>query len=190
MAGLLVLFVLIAWLLLCIWLTKGIVKNLRPGLVKVLVATVSLLGLLVAPIVDDILGSMQYSRYCAAADDVKILDTISLTVDGGLHSANGDWLLATLEPGQHAERDRLQRLAESLVHWDSGTSKPTTSLYPITERTTRIYDGNSERLLAEFKSYYYRGGFLRSGVFQSTSQCFPALFHSGIYPKIFAYRRS
>jgi hypothetical protein len=190
MAGLLLLFVLIAWLLLCIWLTKGIVKNLRSGLIKVLVAFVSLLGLLVAPIVDDILGSLQYSRYCAAADDVKILDTISLTADGGLHSANGDWLLATLEPSQHAERDRLQRLAESLVRWDSGTPKPTASLYPITERTTRIYDVSSQRLLAEFKSYYYRGGFLRSSVFESTSQCFPTLFHSGIYPKIFVFRRS
>ena len=130
MAGLLLLFVLIAWLLLCIWLTKGIVKYLRPGLVRVVVTIVSSLALLVAPIVDDILGSMQYSRYCAAADDVKILGTSRLTTDGSLHSATGDWLLATLEPGQHAERDRLQRRAESLVRWDSGTSEPTASWHP------------------------------------------------------------
>jgi hypothetical protein len=189
MAGLLLLFVASAWLLTCISLTKGAVKTLRPGLAKALLALGAFVGLLVAPVADDILGSMQFNRYCAAADKIRLLGTVSVASNVGLYSESGDWLLATLEPSQHAERIRLVQLADSLVFWDHGTSAPSASLFPIEERTTRIYDTSPLRLVAEWKSYYYRGGFLRSGLLDSANQCFPTLSGSGLYPKLFVLQR-
>jgi hypothetical protein len=190
MGGLLLLLVVIAWLLVCIWLARQIAGTLQSRLAKALVACGAFICLFVAPVADDILGARQYRHYCAAADEVRILGTIDVSASTGLHSASGDWLLATLEPSQHDERSRLRRLADSLVRWDLGTSTPTASLFAIDERTTRIYDAGSDRLLAEWKSYHYRGGFLRSNLLDSASQCFPSLYGSALYQKIFVLQRS
>lgn len=191
MGGLLLLFAVVVWLLVCVLLAKGASGMFNSMAAKMLVACGVFVGFFVAPAVDDILGTRQYKQYCAAADDeVKILGTMSVNASTGLHSATGEWLLSTLGPSQHGERDRLGRLANSLVRWDHGTSTPTTSLFPIDERTTKIYEAASGRLLAEWKSYYYKGGFLRSNLFDSTSQCFPRSSGGHLYQNLFVFQRS
>lgn len=190
MGGLLLLFAVVVWLLICVLLAKGASGMFSSTAAKTLVACAVFVGFFVAPAADDILGTRQYKQYCAATDEVKILGTMSVSASTGLHSATGEWLLSTLEPSQHGERVRLRRLADSLVRWDHGTSTPTASLFPISERTTRIYEAGSERLLAEWKSYHYKGGFLRSNLFDSASQCFPSSFGSALYQNLFVFQRS
>ena len=190
MGGLLLLFAVVVWLLVCVLLAKGASGVFKSTAAKTLVACGVFVGLLFAPAADDILGTRRYKQYCVEANEVKILGTVDVSASTGLHSATGEWLLSTLQPSQHSERDRLRRLADSLVRWDHGISTPTSSLFPINERTTKIYEVGSERLLAEWKSYHYRGGFLRSNLFDSASQCFPSSFGSALYENIFVFRRS
>jgi hypothetical protein len=190
MAGLILLAVAIGWMLLCIALSKALTSPIRPGALRFVAAALVFSGLLVAPIADDILGSRAYQKYCAAADDqVKILATITLDQNSPLYSASGEWRLTKLPPAGYKERDRLSRAAESLLRWDHGTTRPTSSIFPIQERVTSIYDANSDRLLAQFTSYHYRGGFLRSSVLDSANQCFPTKLGSALYPELLVLQR-
>ena len=178
MGGLLLLLVAIGWVLLCIAMSRVLTAAIRHGPLRLLVAIALFLGLLVAPIADDLLGTRAYQRYCAAADNqVKVFSTIKVDRNTGLFSATGEWRLAQLAPSEHDERHRLGKAADSLVRWDHGTPKPSSSFFPVNERTTKIYDVNSGSLVAQFTSYHYSGGFLRSSVldervsvFQSSSE--------------------
>ena len=191
MAGLLLLVVGIVWLLVCIGLATMLAGTVRTGLASAFVALATFAGLAVAPIADDVLGIRQYKRYCAEADhELQIVGEIKVPLSAGLHTNDGEWRIAKLGPGQHDERRRLTELADGLVRWDHGTSVPTTSVFPINQRTTRIYDAASGRLLAEWKSYYYRGGFLRSNLLDSASQCFPSLHGSALYQRLIVFQRS
>jgi hypothetical protein len=164
---------------------------IQHGSLRLLVATVLFFGLLVAPISDDLLGTRAYQRYCAAADNhVKIFSSIEVDRTTGLFSTTGEWRLAQLEPSEHDERHRLGKVADSLVRWDRGTAKPTSSFFPVNERTTKIYEVNSGSLVAQFTSYHYRGGFLRSSMLDSASQCFPKQFGSSLYQMLFLPQRS
>lgn len=186
MGGLLLLLVVIGWVLLCIAMSRVFTAAIRHGSLRLLVATALFFVLLVGPIADDLLGTRAYQRYCAAADNqVKVFATIKVDRNTSLFSATGEWRLAQLAPSEHDERQRLGKAADSLVRWDYGTSKPTSSFFPVNERTTKIYDVNSGSLIAQFTSYHYRGGFLRSSVLDSASQCFPKQFGSSLYQMLF-----
>jgi hypothetical protein len=190
MAGLILLAAAVGWMLLCIALSKAFTGAVPPGAPRFVAAVLVFSGLLVAPIADDLLGSRAYQKYCAAADaQVKILATVTLDQNSPLYSASGEWRLSKLAPAEYKERDRLSRVADSLVRWDHGTTKPTSSIFPVQERVTSIYDANSNRLLAQFTSYHYRGGFLRSSVLDSANQCFPTKFGSALYPALLVLQR-
>jgi hypothetical protein len=188
MAGLLILLVLVVWLFACIKLSALAIGNIRSEFTKFLIGLAVFASLLISPIADDILGTRQYQKYCEASDQVKTLGTIPVSASTGLYEANGDWRLAKLEPSAHDERSRLTRVADGLVRWDHGTNRPTESVFPIYERTTKIYGTESQRLLAEFTSYHYRGGFLRRSLLDSASQCFPKEFGSGLYERLFVFQ--
>ena len=188
MAALLILLVLVVWLFASIKLSALAIGNIRSKLTKVLLGIPVFASLLISPIADDLLGTRQYRSYCDAANQVKTLGTISVGASTGLYETNGDWRLAKLEPSAHAERSRLNGVADGLVRWEHGTSRPTKSIFPIDEGTTRIYALESERLLAEITSYHYRGGFLRRNLFDSAGQCFPKEFGSGLYRKLFIFQ--
>jgi hypothetical protein len=188
MAGLLILGVLAVWLFACMKLSARAIRNIRSEFAKVLIGITVFASLLIAPIADDILGTRQYQRYCDAADQVKTLGTIPVSASTGLYDTNGVWRLSKVESSAHDERSRLTRVADGLARWDHGTNRPTESIFPIDERTTRIYGVESGRLLAEFTSYHYRGGFLRRNLFDSASQCFPKEFGSALYSKIFVFQ--
>jgi hypothetical protein len=190
MAGLLILFALIAWIVFCFKVSAAVSGATNSRFAKAPVAIAMFAALLVAPIADDLLGTWQYKRYCKAGDKIAYSGTISVTPDVGLFTANGDWQLASLGPSEHAERSRLHKVAESFVRWDHGTSSPTGSVFPIQERKIEIHDASSGKLLAEWKSYHFKGGFLRRGLFDSASQCFPRDFHSDLYKRLFVLARA
>jgi hypothetical protein len=193
MTGLLMLAVGAAWLMLCIRVAKGIGVNFRSAPARALLGCVVFAGLLVAPIADDVLGARQYEKLCASANEVSIVGTIAVNASTGLYSESGEWRLASLPFSQHDERDRVGKLADSLVRWDEGPTTPVPGLFAITERTTRIYEARSDRLLVEWKSYHYRGGFLRSHLLDSASQCFPRLVNdegNALYKSLLVFQRS
>lgn len=186
MAGLLLLAVAIGWSILCIAMSKAFISAIRNSLLRFIAAPFVFAGLLVAPIADDLLGTRAYQQYCAAADSqFKIFATIKLDKDSPLFSESGEWRLAKLPPSAHDERHRLSRTASSLVRWDHGTTRPTSSIFSVNERVTSIYEATSNRLLAQFTSYHYRGGFLRSSVLDSANQCFPTKFGNDLYSALF-----
>jgi len=183
--GLLLLFSVATWLALCMWATGLLTRGAQHGTLKFFV----FLGLLVAPVADEIVGVLQYQRYCAA-NSIRFLDTVDATVNTGLHSADGKWLLGGLEPSQHEERDRLNRLQESLLDHQLGLYDPTSMLSLVSKRTDRIYEARSGRLLAEVTSYHYPGGFLRRHLLGYSNQCFPEGFDNSMYPRLFSFRVS
>jgi hypothetical protein len=187
--GLLLLSVVFGWLLLCIWLAKSVASTIRHGLAKALVACVVFVGLFVAPVADDILGVVQYERFCKS-NDIRLVGTIDVRAEAGLHSENGDWLLSKLEPSQHQERHRISRLAEGFLRQDIGSSRPTPAQSSVSERTDRIYEASSGRLLVEITSYHYRGGFLRRSLLDSASQCFSERSGSELYQQLFSFTNS
>lgn len=145
--------------------------------------------MLVAPIADDLLGNWQYKRYCKAGDKVTYLETIGVSPDVGLFTADGDWKIANLRPSDGDEKRRLGNLAESFVRWEDGMSTQAGSVFPIREQETRIIERSSGKLVAKWKSYHYRGGFLRRGLLDSASQCFPNEFGHDLYRRIFVLER-
>lgn len=189
MAGLLILLALIAWLVFCFKVSAAVAGTTNSRFARAPVAIAVFATLLVTPVADDLLGTWQYGRYCKSGDKVAYLGTIGVAPDVGLFTTSGDWKLASLQPSDHAERSRLQKVAESFVRWDHGVSTPTDSLFPIQERKTEIHDASSGKLLAEWKSYHFKGGFLRRGFFDSASQCFPRDFYGDLYKHLFFLAR-
>lgn len=189
MAGLLMLGVFVAWAYFSVKIAAVIASAADSRLAKASSAIAVFAVVLVAPIADDLLGNWRYQRYCQAGDKVDYRATISVTPDVGLFTADGNWRIAGLGPSDHAERRRLSELAESFVRWDHGTSVPTDSIFPIQEHGSRIFDKSTGQLLAEWKSYHYRGGFLRRGLLDSSSQCFPSEFGRDLYRRMFVLER-
>jgi hypothetical protein len=190
MVGLLLFAVVGAWFLFSLWLAAQIPRISTSPLLEMPYRVVAFTGLCVSPVIDDLLGTWQYKHYCSNANEVRILGTVAVSEQTGLFSSDGEWLLDRLQPSDWKERHRLGRVADSLVRWDHGTTQPATRLWPIGERTTRIYDRSSDRLVMEFKSYHYRGGILRRNLLDSASQCFPTEFGSAMYKKVFSLQKS
>ena len=67
MAGLLVLVVVVAWLLLSIRLAMLVAAKVRAGLARALVACTAFASLFVAPVADELAGGFQFRTLCSKA---------------------------------------------------------------------------------------------------------------------------
>lgn len=188
MAGLLLLLAALIWLIICIsitiFLSKWIQKTWRKTLFIVLVIPT----LLVGPFVNQIIGKFQFDTYCGAAEDVTFVGTIPAPKD--LYSSEGEWRLGNYRALQGDENTKLVQLADSLVRWDSESYEIISSFTHVGKRPTRLYEKNSNSLVAEWTSYSYHGGL--SGLMGSTDECHPKLMREagyGIYKRIFEFQK-
>lgn len=180
MGGLLMLFVIAVWASISVVAAFGVAKVV-PGsdALKACAGIMVAAILFVAPVADDFIGQRQFENYCHFSEEVRILGTVS----GGseLYTPDGSWRLAHYSPAQADENTRLVRLADSLVRWDHGTAAPVQDFPVITKRHTRIFDRNSDSLVAEWDTYGYAGGFLRAGILQGGGECFPRVMRQSGY---------
>ena len=192
MGGLLVLIAAIAWLVISVLIAYRLARWPQSTWKKVAVFVGSSVALLVGPFLDEIVGVRQFESYCNAAENVTFHGTVPVGTE--LYTSEGQWRLAGPFPlANYDESTRLVTLADSRVRWDHGTSTPVSAVVPMWQRHTRIYDAQSGKLLADWTSYSYRGGWLsRIALGERLDECRPKpVRESGykVYNKIFQYQR-
>lgn len=188
MAGLLLLAAVAGWSFVCVaisrYLTKGLLGWKKQFSIIALPPVLFLL-----PFTNQLVGWFQYEYYCAAADDVKIFGTIQSPKE--LYSPSGEWLLGRqVNLSTIDEYSNLVKLADSFLTWDHGSYVELYSLTNVGKRNTKIYEKSSNRLLAEWSSYSYKGGL--SGLMGSTDVCHPKLFADRgyqLYNRLFVYQK-
>src|SRR5262249_53713297 len=148
----------VVWFGICLGLAVVMSRWVSKRIWKALVIVVVTPSLLVAPFVTRIIGRPQFERYCKGAE-VSILGVVPAPKE--LYSSTGEWRLSMkwnlLDNTQFAEHNKLVHIADSMVRWDSSETRSISKL--IGERRTRIYEKGTNRLLAEWSSYTYVGGF-------------------------------
>ena len=183
MAGLLALLAVALWVAASVAVAKAFATKAFP--IALIAVT-----LFFMPFVDEAIGQWQYSNLCQRTE-VKVHGVVP--VGSNLYAESGEWRLGMKYPGERwKERQALVILADSLVRWDHGSSMPRQSIIPIDSRHTRIFDRKTERLLAEWTSYSFKGGIIRRSLFEGSSQCFPKLFQQEgnlVYKEIMSYSK-
>jgi hypothetical protein len=192
MAGLLVIGVGIAWLVISLFIALRLARWPKVVWGKIAVFLIAWTVLLVGPLVDEIVGTRQFESYCKAAENVRFSGTITTGAD--LYTPEGHWRLADPFPlANYDELTKLVRLADSRVRWDHGTSIPVPAMAPMWQRHTHIYDAHTNRPVADWVSYSYRGGWLSRIVLgERLDECRPKLMRESgyqMYNKIFQYQK-
>ncbi len=169
-----------AWLVVSLWIALRAARLVKQAWLKALVILAVAPLLFVAPVADELIGKYQYERYCKKAEEVKIYGTVPVGQE--LYTVDGKWKPSDISLPLE-ERNQTRKLKDSIIRWELdglGTEAP--AAIPIRYRDTRIYEIKTGRLLAEYRSYNTRGGFLsriffeRAGVFVKP-QCFPDTLH-------------
>jgi hypothetical protein len=180
----------LAWLAVSFLIAWWVARRARFAWAKASIFVLAAAVLLLGPFSDEVIGGAQFKRYCGAADNVNFSGTIQVVPD--FYTPDGEWRLAYL--GVDADKHRkLVRLADSLVRWDHGTEVRLPTLVPIWQRQTRIYDAQTNRLVADWVSYSYRGGWLsRIALPERRNECRPKMIGEGgyrMYQQVFTYNK-
>ena len=144
----------LVWIIASIWVASRIARLVKPLWLK-LVGFVAIAGLLISlPAADEIIGGFQLEKYCEGVDEIKIYGTIPVGEE--LYTENGTWRTGSTRE----ERNRLSAIYESFVRWEIESPRQVPGAIPIYETTTKLYDKKNGELLAEFRQYSTRGGWL------------------------------
>ena len=164
-------------------------KRANSGWAKASLFVLATAALLVGPFVDEIVGGTQFKRYCVDAENINFSGTIPVGIE--LYTPDGQWRLAHFATADAQEHTKLVRLADSLVRWDHGTLAAVPAFVPMWQRQTRIYDAQTNRLVAEWVSYSYRGGWLsRIALGERLEECRPKLLGgSRMYQQLFSFKK-
>lgn len=187
MSGLLLLAAAVTWLIVCTCVALFLSKRISSTWGKVVFVPLVTAALLIGPFISQIVGKYQFDSYCKAAQNVTFIRTIPAPKE--LYSPTGEWRLAKFSAQQFDENTRLVRLADSLVRWDTGNYVGVSNFTNVGVRQTKLYERSSNRLVAEWTSYSYRGGL--GGLMGSTDECHPTLMRQegyGIYRQVFAFQ--
>lgn len=184
MAGLLALLAIALW----VAASAKLAKVLSPKSIPVALTATAIFFL---PFFDEALGLGQYSYLCQRSA-VKLHGT--LPVGNELYSEDGEWRLGMNYPAERwREHLALVRLADSLVRWDHhGVYEPIHSLSPVDSRHSQFVDPKTERILAEWTSYSFKGGIVRRTLLGGSTQCRPEPFNQNgyvMYKQIMTYSK-
>lgn len=148
------------WLSISVWVAWRLAKLVERSELRWLCFFIAAPLLIAAPLADEIIGKYQFERYCENAKELKIFGTIPVGEE--LYTPDGKWRLS-LGQIPPEEFKRLRSVVESLIKWDLGPRIPkeVPGAIPINEYHDRVYDKRTGRILAEFRSYSNRGGWLR-----------------------------
>lgn len=165
-----------AWFALSLWVAWRIAKRVKPIGLKALMVAAIAPAFFVAPVADELIGQYQFKRYCKKAEEVKIYGTIPVGEE--FYTADGKWKLANGRLPIN-ESNHIEAVKKSIIRWDLGTPFGTQvpAMIPIQYWDRKIYEVKTGRLLAEFRQYASRGGWLSRSVFERAAlmpaQCFP-----------------
>jgi len=146
--------------------------------------------LLVFPWIDEFVGKLQFDRLCKEAEDVRIHGTKSVGEE--LYFPDGRWRLTSSPPLPLDEFNRTRSIYESLVRYEQNDLSIIGTTMPISGSEIRIFDRKAGRLLASYRIYNTRGGWI-SRDFEKPSivqdQCLPNGFGS-VGQRILTYRKA
>lgn len=189
MYEILALLVLLAWVVFSIWLAARVTRVVRRGALKALIFLVLAPVLSALPLADEIIGKFQFDRLCGEAEQVKICRTIPVGEE--LYFSDGRWRLSSSPPLTLNESNQRQSIYESLVRHERIELEIIGIAMPISGRETRIFDRKTGQLLASYRIYSTRGGWI-SRSFEKPivvkDQCLPESFGS-VGQLILPYRK-
>jgi hypothetical protein len=148
------LLIAVLWIPASLWIAWRVARFAKRSWVRALLFLVVAPLLIPLPLAEEIIGRFQFERYCESANEVKIYGTIPVGEE--LYTRDGKWRVGKTRE----ETNRLNEIYESLVRWDFERSTRVPGAIPIYETTRKIYERKTGRLLAEFKGYGTRGGWL------------------------------
>lgn len=187
MAGLILLSVALIWLMSSIYIAGYVSKRIFSGWARFISALVLAPTILIAPFFNQIVGWFQFEDYCKAAESITVLD--SIPAPKGLYTSAGEWRLAKFDASKTDEYTKLVHFADSFLRWETGDYVENSNWTHVGKRETKIYEKNSNHLLAQWTSYSFKGGL--SSLMGSTTECHPKLLDEngyGLYKQIFNYQ--
>ena len=183
------LLVLLAWIAFSIWLAARVTRVVRQGASKALIFLVLAPVLSALPLADEIIGKFQFDRLCEEAKDVKIFAT--KPVGEELYYPDGRWRLGSVPRLPFEEFNRTRAIYESIVRSELKQTQVLGYAIPISVVETRIFDREAGQLLATYRIYGTRGGWLSRGSEKPIivrDQCLPESFGS-LGQRILPYRK-
>jgi len=126
------------------------------------------------PWADEIVGKLQFDRLCSDAIDVNIYGTIP--IGEALYLPDGRWRLSSIPPLPLDEFNRRQAILESLIKYENTELQTSSIGIHIGGRETRILSKKDDRLLASYRIYGTRGGWISQNFEKPTfvrDQCLP-----------------
>jgi hypothetical protein len=119
------------------------------------------------PLVDELIGKFQFDRLCDEAKNPKIF--ASIPVGEELYFPDGRWRISSSPPLEMDENNRVQAVYKSLVRYESNDWQVTGAAIRIRGSDTRLFNRKTGQLLASYRMYYTRGGWLSRWGFEKPS---------------------
>lgn len=161
MIGLIAFSTIGLWLAASAWVAWRVARLTKRIWFRALIFALIAPLLVAAPLADEIIGKHQFANYCESAKKVRIYGQIPVGEE--LYTSDGRWRIGSDPNMPQKERNRLNKLVESLIRWDLGPRVPRAvpGAIPIHEYVTRLYDAGDGRLLAEWRQFTNYGGWLK-----------------------------
>ena len=145
------LFLILAWLPVCIWIAVKVAKRFPRRGAKLTGGLGIFLLLFFLPFADEVAGRIYLNRLCATEAGVKVYQTVVLPAEywdergrPRFFKANGDLDKTVLG----------QRFGEPAL------TKPYSSIFRIDERHQQLVDNNTRQILGEVINFMYWGGWV------------------------------
>ena len=189
MTELLLFLVLLVWAVFGIWLAARITRVIHQRVLRILLFLLAAPVLVGLPLADEIIGKFQFDRLCKEGAELELLATLPVGVE--LYTADGKWRLTITPPLPLNEYNKVRKTLASTVRTESVGPITIPALIPIREYKVRIYDRQQGRLLASYKHYGTRGGWISRGTEKPmivNDQCFPKGFGAEMMQRILPFR--
>lgn len=145
------LFLIIAWLPVCIWIAVKMAKRFKRGSAKLASGLGVFVLIFLAPFADEITGHFYLSYLCTTEAGVKVYQTVELPAEywdeqgrPKFYKANGDLDKTVLG----------ERFMEPVL------TKPYSSIFRIDERHQQLVDTSTHQTLGEVINFMHWGGWV------------------------------
>ena len=154
MGGLIFIAVIIAWLWFCVWLARKVVSwiPIKSGGLKGLIGLLAFAILLPLPLIDEIIGKIQFDKLCREEAGVKIYGKLKL----GPEFFNPDGTPNFIDPSSGNINDRI----EGYLEFINPPGLDVSSIARLGKKKYLIKSRKSGQILLEQTSFGMHGGWL------------------------------
>lgn len=150
---------IIVWLWISIVIVRWIGKKIPYPRARIAVVLVLIPALFVSPLADEIIGKYQFDKLCKEAEEVKIYGT--LPVGEELYTADGKWRRSHTVPLLSLEdSNKVSQKINSLLRYERNEIYGISAAIPISGSENRVFSRNTGQLLAVYRIFGTRGGWL------------------------------